>query len=128
MITFMAATAKKPTTKKPVAKKAPAKKPAVKSTAKTAAKPATKKATSKTVAAQSAQSAQSFRLAPNTANFFSFRPSIQTVYWLVLSGVVLALGVWVILLSARVQSIYDQIDANLSADDALVAPHKTVKQ
>lgn len=125
MITFMAATAKKPTTKKPVAKKAPAKKPAAKSTTKTAVKPAAKKTASKAAAAQSTQS---FRLAPNTANFFAFRPSIQTVYWLVLSGVVLALGVWVILLSARVQSIYDQIDANLSADDALVTPHKAVKQ
>lgn len=42
--------------------------------------------------------------------FLTFRISQQTLYWLVLSLVVLALGVWVISINVRVQAIYDQID------------------
>lgn len=110
----MAAPAKKTTTKKTVAQKAPVK------------KTSPKKAPAKAVTKKSVEP-QSFRLTPNAENFFAFRPSIQTVYWLVLSGIVLALGVWVILLTARVQSLYDQIDSNLSAN-SLVAPAKATKK
>jgi hypothetical protein len=109
----MAAPAKKTPTKKTAAQKAPAKKTSAKKT-------------STKVASKKAAEPQSFRLAPNTENFFAFRPSVQTVYWLVLSGIVLALGVWVILLTARVQSLYDQIDSNLEST-TILTPQKSVK-
>jgi hypothetical protein len=44
----------------------------------------------------------------------------------VLSGIVLALGVWVILLTARVQSLYDQIDSNLEST-TILTPQKSGK-
>jgi hypothetical protein len=42
-------------------------------------------------------------------SFFTFRWSIETVYWLILSLLVLALGVWVMQLTIQTQAIYDQI-------------------
>ena len=44
--------------------------------------------------------------------FFTFRITQQSIYWLILCLLVLALGVWVITLSVKVQQIYDQVDAS----------------
>lgn len=63
---------------------------------KATAKPAPKKQAKKAVVA-----------APS---FFTFKFTYQTVYWLILCTLVLALGVWVIDLNVKVQKIYDQID------------------
>ena len=46
-----------------------------------------------------------------SGSFFTFRFTQQTAYWLILSILVLALGVWVMNLTVKVQSIYDDIDA-----------------
>jgi hypothetical protein len=46
-----------------------------------------------------------------TEPFFTFRFTQQTVYWLILCALVLALGVWVMYLTIKVQNIYDDIDA-----------------
>jgi hypothetical protein len=42
--------------------------------------------------------------------FFTFRITQQSVYWLTLCLLILGLGIWVITLTIRVQSIYDQVD------------------
>lgn len=81
-------------------KKTPAKKPAAKNKAASAGKKPT------------VTKLQSFRLTPATEPFFSFRFTRQTVYWLILSIVIVGLVVWVVQLNARVQAIYDQIDQN----------------
>lgn len=96
------ATAKKssPKTTKPAVKRAPAK------------ARATTKVTKKSSAAQS-KSLRSFR--PHRTSreaFFTFRVTRQTLYWLILTGIVLLLGIWVMSISIKVQQIYDQIDAS----------------
>lgn len=87
------ATAKKtPATKKTVAKK-----------------PATKKSPVK----QAKQAAlRSFRPAQSAEPFFTFKITRQTIYWLIISVIVIGLAAWVMQLNARVQAIYDQIDQN----------------
>lgn len=72
------------------------------------------------VSVKKTQSLQSFRLSPQTTPFMSFKPSIQTVYWLILSLSVLGLGLWVINLSLQVQALYDRIDA--TQDQAITMP------
>lgn len=58
---------------------------------------------------------RSFALARPTEPFFTFRITHQTLYWTILSVLVLALGLWVITINDRVQHIYDQIDASNAA-------------
>lgn len=53
---------------------------------------------------------RSFHPAENNESFFTFRLTHQTLYWLILSLIVLALGIWVININTKVQGIYDQID------------------
>ena len=57
---------------------------------------------------------RSFIRSRDTQPFFVVRVTRQTLYWLILCGVVLLLGIWVLTLSIRIQNIYDQIDANES--------------
>lgn len=98
-----AKTMKKPAAKKPVVKHAPAKATSVTKVTKVAAKP-------------KAKAMQSFRLHRTSREaFFTFRITHQTLYWLILAGIVLMLGVWVTSISIKVQHIYDQIDATNTA-------------
>lgn len=62
--------------------------------------------------AKKVQEHRSFKAAKETEPFFTFRFNHQTAYWLLLCGIILALGVWVMALTVQVESIYDQIDAN----------------
>ena len=52
----------------------------------------------------------SFHLAKADQPFMTFKITVQTVYWLILSGVVLLLGIWMIIINQRVQAIYDQVE------------------
>ncbi len=58
-----------------------------------------------------------------TPKFVSFRMTDQTIYWAVLSFIVLSLGLWVVTINDKVQRMYDQIDAQ-NSDDSLVVPKK----
>lgn len=58
---------------------------------------------------------RSFKRSPNPP-FLVFRITHQTVYWLILGALILALGIWTVILSLRVQTLYDQIDKNASSD------------
>ena len=104
-------TTKKAPAKKPAVKKAPAKSTASKTTVRTVKKAA---APAKARASKKTTSMQSFRPVRQQEKFLTFRITHQTVYWLVLSCIVIGLAVWVLAISIRVQNIYDQIDATNS--------------
>ncbi len=91
----MPAAKKKTTVKKAAPKRAPAKSSSTKVTR---------------VAKPKAAEMKSFRPAATREPFFTFRITHQTLYWLVLAGIVLGLGLWVTDISIKVQKIYDQID------------------
>ncbi|MEO5950153.1 MAG: hypothetical protein ABIQ04_01760 [Candidatus Saccharimonadales bacterium] len=55
---------------------------------------------------------------PATVPFLTFQATHQTFYWLILSGLVIALAAWVMQLSMKVQDIYDQIDATNAASSS----------
>lgn len=67
---------------------------------------------------------RSFVRSRETQPFFIFKVTRQTLYWLILSILVLALAIWVLVLSVRVQNIYDQIDAN---DNLIITPQAQKK-
>lgn len=103
------ATAKK-TTKKPAAtKRAPARSTA-KTTVNRVARPA------------KAPAMRSFAPARPSEPFFTFRITHQTLYWLILAGTVLLLGLWVVDINSKVQHIYDQIDATNEAINSMPEP------
>lgn len=83
--------------KKSTTKKAPAR---------TATKTRVKHASAKPVV-------RSFVPTPATEPFLTLRISNQTVYWLILSSIVLGLALWVTSINIKVQEIYDSIDASL---------------
>lgn len=86
---------KKPSPKKAAVKRAPTKSTATKVTR---------------VARSTQTQMRSFRPAAVSEPFFTFRLTRETLYWLILSAIVLALGIWVININTKVQGIYDQID------------------
>lgn len=53
---------------------------------------------------------RSFQLSPPTQPFITFKLTQQTFYWIIICLFVLALGVWVTILSVKVQGVYDRID------------------
>lgn len=101
------------TKKKPVTKATTARKPATKAAPKTTRKSAPKK---------HAVTEQSFRATKETTPFMTFNFTIQSVYWLILSGLVLALGAWVMYLNVQIQEIYDQVEINTQLSESYISP------
>lgn len=64
-----------------------------------------KKSTKKAIPAQ-----RSFVRSKETRPFFTFRLTHQTVYWLIIGLLVLALGAWVVSLNVRLENLYDQVE------------------
>lgn len=93
----------KPTGKKAPAKKTTAKKPATK-------KPAAKKTTAKKVEKQ--PEIKSFRLTKED-KFFTTRVTLQTVYWSILSIVILVLVLWILNVQLETIELLDSINASL---------------
>jgi hypothetical protein len=54
--------------------------------------------------------------------FLTFEFTIQSVYWLILSVIVLALGAWVMYLNIKIQSIYDQVEINTNLSETYILP------
>jgi hypothetical protein len=52
---------------------------------------------------------RSFKRSPDDMPFYTFRFTRQTVYWIVITFLVLAIGTWVLYLTVRVQRVYDLI-------------------
>lgn len=94
-----------------------------KSTRKSTVKRAPSKATNRTsvtrVVKSNTNTIQSFRVAKPEEPFFTFRVTHQTVYWAILSIIVLVLGLWVVDINDRVQHIYDQVDAINQSSEAI---------
>jgi hypothetical protein len=55
---------------------------------------------------------RSFRIYPANEPFLIIRINHQTFYWLVVSLLVLALGVWTVLMTTRVHAIYDEVTSS----------------
>lgn len=73
-------------------------------------KTTTTKTTRKTKTAAHAP-VKSFRVAKPATPFFHFDFTLQTVYWLILSILVISLTLWVMTLNMQIQDLYDQIDS-----------------
>ncbi|MNH50130.1 hypothetical protein D3C73_17370 [compost metagenome] len=88
------------------------------------------KAKSKTTSTKNTttQPLQSFKPAQSTEPFFTFKITRQTVYWLILSVIVIGLAAWVLQLNARIQSIYDQIEQNSINIEALSTEKESAKK
>lgn len=128
------ATPKKTSVKKPSATKATAKKTAAKPTVH---KAVAKKApihtvTKKTAATKARGKFLSLTIVPDDQPFLTFRVTRQSLYWLIFSATILALGLWVLNLNMQIISLYDQID-NTNAQTSMTmpathSPTKTIKK
>ena len=67
---------------------------------------------------------RTLRQSKSDVPFMTFQLTAQSVYWLILSMLVLALGLWVMALNVRIENIYNQIDVNNAASSSLYS--KTV--
>ncbi len=56
-----------------------------------------------------APAVQSLRLTKSQTPFLTVKPSIQSVYWIILGVVVIGFAVWILKLQADIDSIYDSI-------------------
>lgn len=81
-----------------------------------------------TVRTKKAPVMKSFHASRREEPFMTFRVNNQTAYWLILAVLVIALGVWVTVISVRVQNIYDQIDATNNQAYSMPFPMNPVKQ
>lgn len=113
----MATTKKKPASKTTAAKAAPKTKVVAAKT--TARKTTTKKSPAKK---QQATSASLFRPTKEQTPFLSFAFTTQSLYWLILSVLVLGLGAWVMYLNVKIQDIYDQVEINTQLSESYVRP------
>jgi hypothetical protein len=95
------------------------KKPATKTTVK---KPtATRKVTTKKPVKKTKVVAErSFRPSQEKTPFMTFKFTEQSVYWLILSVLVLALGAWVMYLNVKIQNIYDQVEQNTQLHESYI--------
>lgn len=66
---------------------------------------------------------RTLRRSTDDTPFFTLRLTHQTLYWLILSGLVVALAAWVMHLSGKIQDIYDQIET-AEAGQVYVLPKK----
>ena len=68
---------------------------------------------------------RSFRVSKQKEPFMSARFTEQTFYWVVLCALVLGLAIWVLTISVKVQTIYDEIDRQNTEADSIVVPAKS---
>jgi len=78
--------------------------------------------TKKKSPAKKVVSQRSFVRSPNPKPFFAFRITYQTVYWLIITLLLLGLGIWVTYLSVKVETIYDQVEANGTSMPHIMTP------
>lgn len=52
---------------------------------------------------------RSFVRSPGPKPFVTFKFTQQTVYWLIIGGLILGFGIWVMYLTVRVHTLYDDI-------------------
>lgn len=66
---------------------------------------------------------RSFTVADDRPPFMTFRITQQTFYWVVIGALILALGIWVLTLTIKLQQVYDEIDT-LQQQDTVLVPEK----
>lgn len=86
--------------------------------------PETKKITKTTKVAKKS-SPRSFRVHEENTEFMKPTFTIETIYWIVLSMAVIALGFWIATLQMRINSIYDQIEVNQAQSENIDVLLKT---
>ncbi len=84
--------------------------------------PTAKKKPVKKTAKKTAAHQRSFVRSSETGPFMTFRVTHQTLYWLIICLLVLAVGVWALYLTARVNGLYD--DLQLRSTEAPLMHHK----
>lgn len=67
---------------------------------------------------------RSFVRSKETQPFMSFRLTHQTVYWLIIGMLVLALGAWIVSLNVRLQGLYDQVQVLQSENASHIIKQK----
>ena len=73
-------------------------------------------------------SPRSFRLEASTSDFMKPTFTIETIYWIILSMAVVALGFWIATLQMRINAIYDQIDANYVQSENIDVQLRTLER
>lgn len=66
---------------------------------------------------------RSFTISDDRPPFMTFRITQQTFYWVVIGALILALGIWVLTLTIKLQQVYDEIDM-LQQQDTTLTPDK----
>ena len=94
-----------------MATKSTSKKPAPKASAAKKA-PATRRQPSKTHKSKKALGVSSFRASSDATPFLTLAITRQTLYWGILSFIVLIMGLWIIHLQNEINKIYDAIEAS----------------
>ncbi len=104
-------------TKKTTTKRAPAKKkPAVQTSTKSTGKKAPKASVQ-----PKSRVTKHIKLQRSSEDFMTFRVNRETVYWMVLGGVVILFAMWILQLQADIQKLYDEIDASSATYSTLDA-------
>lgn len=92
---------------------------------KTTTKAAPKKTAPTRVSTKKSETMTSFQVAKGPKDFKKVGLTTQTVYWLVLAGVVLVLGLWVIDINSRLSDVLSDIDQqNAEVDASTITPKK----
>ena len=82
----------------------------------------TKKHPAKKTTKKPAVVQRSFVRSSETEPFFTFRATHQTVYWIIICLLVLAIGVWVLHLTLRVNDLYNNVQVR-NADLHILPKH-----
>lgn len=90
-----------------------------------AAKKGVKTTKSTKSSATQSSSPRSFRLERSQVDFMKPAFTIETIYWILLSMAVLALGIWIATLQMRINAIYDQIEVNQAQSENIEILLKT---
>lgn len=108
------ATTKKPVTKKSTkVTKAPVKKTVAKKTTATKKVVPAKKTTAKRKPTKKASKShyESFKVATDVPPFLSFKITQQTIYWVILSSVIIFFQLWIIRMQYDVVTILEEIES-----------------
>lgn len=77
-------------------------------------------ATKKKQTAKKATHYRSFVRAEGPKPFVSFRFTQQTIYWVIIGMLILALGAWAMYLTVKVQNVYDLVEENSRTNDPIM--------
>lgn len=67
---------------------------------------------------------ETLKLTKKDVPFFGTRLTLQTLYWTIVSILILILGLWIITLQYNVQSLYQELEVERANDLPLVTPNK----